>query len=359
MAPGILTDVPSVKPAEKPKIIQSDANAAPPFQIPTVDISAFLAEPNSPAAQAIVPTVRAACRSTGFFQIVGHGISRELQQAVFAGAKKFFALPFATKKALDCKSVPGLRGYDVLASQSYEDGILPDLKEGYYVGIDLPAHDPRVQAGRILMGSNVWPDPSWLSEEEFRQPAERYHADLLELTVQLLRLVERTLPYGPGVFDDFITSDPITPMRMLHYPPAAPTEADEEQKQKQYGASAHTDFGAITLLLQDQSPGLEVLDRNTGAWVSVPPNPDAYVVNVGDMLSFWTKGEYVSSIHRVNNRNPSDRYSIVFFFDGNIDAKLSAMDGSEEDVSNPLTVEQHMTRRVADSYGKNGSSAAA
>jgi isopenicillin N synthase-like dioxygenase len=346
MAPSVIKTPSAVLNPVPTKTLKT---AAPPFQIPTVDISAFLADPDSPAAQEIVPVVRAACRSTGFFQITGHGISQQLQKSVFTGAKKFFKLPFEIKSALDSKKVPGLRGYDVLESQAYEEGLMPDLKEGFYTGIDMPNDDPRVKAGRILMGSNVWPEARMLPEDEFRKPAEAYHAALLALSITVLRLIERTLPYGAGVFDEFIANDPLTPMRMLHYPPARP-----QQDKLQYGASAHTDFGAITLLLQDESPGLEVKDRNTGEWVAVPPNPDAYVVNVGDMLSFWTKGEYISSVHRVINRNPGDRYSIVFFFDGNIDAKLTAMDGSEKDVSNPLTVEQHMIRRVTESYGKKG-----
>jgi isopenicillin N synthase-like dioxygenase len=231
----------------------------PEFQIPTIDISSFLADPDSPEAQALVPIVRAACRSTGFFQVTGHGVTKELQRAVFDGMKAFFALPYETKKQLDCKTTRGHRGYDVLASQSYEEGVLPDLKEGFYVSENLPDDDPRVQAGRIFMGRNVWPDPALLPEDKFRKPAEEYHRTLCDLTVQVLKLIERTLPYGPGIFDEFVANNPITPMRGLHYPPARSTE------QPQFGASAHTDFGAITLLLQDDMPGLEVMDMGAGA----------------------------------------------------------------------------------------------
>ncbi|PWY76501.1 Clavaminate synthase-like protein [Aspergillus sclerotioniger CBS 115572] len=317
------------------------------LKIPTVDISAFLADPDSQEAQCIVPIVRAACRTTGFFQITGHGVSTALQQAVFEGGKKFFALPFETKKALDSKTVRGHRGYDVLASQSYEPGILPDLKEGWYVGEDLPDDHPRVQAGRFFMGRNVWPDEAKVARHDFREPCEEYHRALSALSIQILRLIARTLPYGSGIFDDFVSHHPITPMRILHYPPAR-TGTDKPQ----YGASAHTDFGAITLLLQDESPGLEVLDSRTGTWVAVPPNPNAYVVNIGDMLSRWTRDEYVSSVHRVINQNPWDRYSIVFFFDGNPDTELRALDGSEAEDSHPLTPEQHMLHRMTESYGK-------
>ena len=84
----------------------------------------------------------------------------------------------------------------------------------------------------------------------------------------------------------------------------------------------------------------------------ISPNPDAYVVNVGDMLSKWTSNQYVSSVHRVINRNPGDRYSVVFFFDGNLDCRLSPLDGSgEKEGEEVLTVEGHMLTRMRESYG--------
>ena len=99
------------------------------FYVPTVDIAPYLADPSSPAAEQILNDIRRACQTTGFFQIVGHGISRQLQQSIFDAAASFFALPFDEKKKLDAKTTIGHRGYDVLASQSYEDDVLPDLKE--------------------------------------------------------------------------------------------------------------------------------------------------------------------------------------------------------------------------------------
>ena len=100
-----------------------------PFYVPTIDISPYITEPTSPAADEVIKKIRAACLSTGFFQITEHGIPRELQKAVFDAAAAFFKLPFEEKKKLDAKTMPGHRGYDVLASQSYEEGVMPDLKE--------------------------------------------------------------------------------------------------------------------------------------------------------------------------------------------------------------------------------------
>ena len=163
-----------------------------------------------------------------------------------------------------------------------------------------------------------------------------------------MRLLAATLPYGPNVFDTFCDNNPAAPMRLLHYPiPPAPVTSGGDLKQ--FGASAHTDFGAITLLLQDQNPGLEVLDQNTQAWVPIDPNPDAYVVNVGDMLSFWTGGQYKSSVQRVISKNRTERYSIGFVLDGNLGCGLDPLDGSENG-DGPKTVEEHMVRRLTASY---------
>ena len=196
------------------------------------------------------------------------------------------------------------------------------------------------------MGSNVWPPTSLLAASRFQEPAERYYDAIYTLTLTILDLIARTLPYGPDVFQTFTANSPAAPLRLLHYPPAQKTE------KRQLGASAHTDFGAITLLLQDKNPGLEVLDTTTDTFVPIPPNPNAYVVNVGDMLSKWTGDEYKSSVHRVINRNPGDRYSVVFFFDGNLDCKLSPLDGSGgKEGEEALTVEGHMLKRMSESYG--------
>lgn len=99
------------------------------FYVPTVDISPFLADPTSSESKKIVEEVRAACIATGFFQITGHGIPQSLQKDLLDAASKFFALPFDDKKRLDAKTTVGHRGYDVLASQSYEPDVMPDLKE--------------------------------------------------------------------------------------------------------------------------------------------------------------------------------------------------------------------------------------
>jgi isopenicillin N synthase-like dioxygenase len=138
------------------------------------------------------------------------------------------------------------------------------------------------------MGPNVWPDTSLLAPADFREPVERYFAAVNGLALKLLALVARTLPYGPDVFARFTDGHVIAPLRLLHYPPA-----NESTNGTRLGAGAHTDFGAITLLLQDENPGLEVLDLKRGTFVPIEPTPAAFVVNVGACTGSSTRSQTI------------------------------------------------------------------
>ena len=72
--------------------------------VPSIDISPFLSDPNSPSVSYIVEKVRGACIKTGFFQITGHGLSEEVQKELFQASQKFFALPMEEKLKLDAQS---------------------------------------------------------------------------------------------------------------------------------------------------------------------------------------------------------------------------------------------------------------
>jgi isopenicillin N synthase-like dioxygenase len=107
------------------------AKAPSTFNVPTVDLAPYLADPASVEALKIVNQVREACMTTGFFQLVGHGIPRPLQDEVFAGSAAFFKLPFEEKKKLDKSESVGAsnRGYELIGNQGLQEGTLPDLKE--------------------------------------------------------------------------------------------------------------------------------------------------------------------------------------------------------------------------------------
>ncbi|KAI1848933.1 hypothetical protein JX265_001264 [Neoarthrinium moseri] len=320
------------------------------FIIPTVDLGPYLANPSSEESSKVVEQVRQACITSGFFQIVNHGVSKELQGRVSKAAEAVFALPLEEKKQLRHPTLKN-RGYEIIGSQALQEGALPDLKEGFYIGQHIPPEDERTKIHPHLIGPNIF--PSSIPEGVLKTPTEEYYRECLGLASKIMEILAKGLPYGNDIFVPFMSNDPVCSIRLLHYPPQKSTDA------RQLGAGAHTDFGAITLLWQDMSGGLEVLNGNTNEWIPIDPNPDAYVVNVGDMLSIWTKNAYKSAVHRVINKSNKDRYSVPFFVDGNTDVKLVPFDGSEPLTGKVITAEEHMLERFGTTYGRAAAAAKA
>ncbi|KAI5919659.1 Clavaminate synthase-like protein [Camillea tinctor] len=334
-------------------VVAAAEGAASPFVIPTIDIAPYLQDSSSEISARVVEEVQQACATSGFFQVVGHGVPKELQQAVLRAAEVLFALPLEEKKKLRHPTLKN-RGYEILGSQVLQAGALPDLKEGFYVSQHFSQDDARSRDHPYLIGPNIFPEG--IADEVIKEPTETYYFALLALSCKVIEMLARGLPFGDDVFTQFVSNDPLCMVRLLHYPPPPASPEDTKPStdvRPRLGAGAHTDFGAITLLLQDETGGLEVYDRSADIWMPVKPNPDSYVVNIGDMLSLWTKGAYKSTVHRVINTSGHDRYSVPFFFDGNLDVELAPLDGSGPISGKVLTVEGHMLERYGTTYKKS------
>ena len=184
---------------------------------------------------------------------------------------------------------------------------IPDRKEGIYFGAELPPEDERVRAGRPLHGPNLFP----------HRPAALRDAVLeyIEALTTLGQTIMRGLALGLGLerdwFEADLTADPVVLFRIFHYPPG-PDDG--------WGVGEHTDYGLLTMLMQDGVGGLQV--RTSQGWVDVPPDPELMVCNVGDMLERLTRGRYVSTAHRARSDRARDRLSFPFFFDPGWDAEV-------------------------------------
>ena len=114
----------------------------------------------------------------------------------------------------------------------------------------------------------------------------------------------------------------------------------------QIGCGANTDWGALTLLAQDDAGGLQV-QRADGEWLDVPPVPGAFVVNVGDMMQRWTNDRWPSTMHRVINRfSGRDRWSIAYFFDLDAESRIeplpSCVTATRPPRYAPITAGEHL-----------------
>ena len=310
--------------------------------IPTIDVVGLL-DSRLSKRKTIAQHMRAACLHNGFFYIENHGIAADLIEQVMQHTKQFFALPVAEKLALDKCHSKANRGYEPLGGQTLELGAPPDLKEGFYIGPEVAADDPR--AAKFNRGPNQWPP----ANPAFRTVMETYRDQMTALATRLLRGLALSLDLPESYFEAFC-ADPIVTVRLLHYPPQ-PASAPQQQK----GAGAHTDFGGITLLLQDEVGGLQVWDRATGGFIHAAPVPGTFVVNLGDMIARWTNDRYRSTLHRVVNTSGRERYSIPFFFTGNSDHLVSCiptcLGRGVQPKYPPITVEAHLRAMYQRTYG--------
>lgn len=308
--------------------------------IPIVDLAgSFSDDPDAKAATAW--SIHKAARDTGFFYVKNHGVSKELVDAQLECARRFFSLPQAAKDRVQVANSKTMRGYEPMAIQTLDDGSKPDVKEGFMASID---GSQAYVTGGAYDSLNQWP----ADYPEMRLQTEAYIQALTALGKHLLGLIALSLELPENYFAEGLEQPMIT-TRLLHYPPHS-----RVGEGNQLGAGAHTDWGMLTMLLQDDVGGLEV--RNSeGTWVRATYEPDTFVVNLGDMVPVLTRGLYNSNMHRVLNSSPDrHRYSIATFFDPNYHYRITPLDGIPLENPTPAasrTVGEHIAAMYAQTYG--------
>lgn len=286
--------------------------------LPLIDLAV------APASE-LARRIDAAMREQGFLAVVGHGVPQGVIDAAFDAGHRFFALSEADKRRWHIDGWPLKRGFDPIGWQSLDPANPPDVKESFYLGVE-------------AIGPNQWPDEALVPG--FRAAMEAYSAAMEALARRLMGLFERALGVEAGGFDRFMRH-PTCTTRLLHYPPQ-PVQALPGQ----IGCGAHTDWGALTLLAQDDAGGLQV-QRADGSWFDVEPLPGAFVVNAGDLTQRWTNDCWRSTMHRVINRvSGRDRWSIAYFFDLDAEAVITPLpqctSAADPPRYGPITAGEHL-----------------
>jgi len=282
--------------------------------LPLIDVAPLVA--GTAGRDAVAAQIGAACRAHGFFYVTGHGVDAALVQRLEDLSHRFFELPEETK--LQWRMALGgraWRGFFPLGGELTSGR--PDWKEGLYLGTELPATHPLVQARTPVHGPNLFPDVPG-----FRETILDYMAAVTQLGHRLMEGIALSLGLPAAYFAERYTADPLILFRLFNYP----SQPVPEGLDVQWGVGEHTDYGLLTILHQDAVGGLAV--HTPGGWIDAPPIPGSFVCNIGDMLDRMTGGLYKSTPHRVKrNTSGRDRLSFPLFFDPNFEARVQRIEG--------------------------------
>ena len=286
-----------------------------PTSLPELDLAPFMAAPRSAAGLEVVARLRDACHGPGFCYVAGHGVPPELDAAVMAVAREFFALPEAERRALAIVNSPQFRGYTVLGDERTKG--IGDWREQLDVGAEEPAEvvAPREPAWRRLRGPNQWP-----ARLPTMQPTVLAWMRAMDrVGLAILRALALGLGQSLEHFDDAVVPRGDPHLKIIRYP-AQPRDADTGQ-----GVGMHHDSGLVSFVLQDDVGGLQVdLD---GELVDATPKLGTYVMNLGEMLQAATNGYLRATKHRVQSPPAGrERLSIAYFFHPRLDAVFAPIE---------------------------------
>lgn len=300
--------------------------------VPVIDMRH--ASSDDPDARAVLAgAILAACRSSGFFIVAGHGVPRVAIDEVLRESKEFFALPQGEKLALLADpSDPLMRGFSWPGRPREDLGsagellVKPDLCESWVMnrlGEDAAIRAMPADADARLRLPNKMP-----AMPRFQAAFRAYYAEMERLAMKIMRLFATGLELPEQWFDDKFDNH-MTSLAVNFYPAQVTPPASGQLRK-----GAHTDWGTVTVLYHDESTsGLQVWHESR-EWVDVPVVPGTFVVNIGDLMAQWTNGTWTSTVHRVVNPSredaPRPRYSVAFFHQPNHDAVIKCIPSCED-----------------------------
>ena len=316
--------------------------------IPVIDISPFT--DGGSAADAVIDEVRAACEEHGFLVVAGHGIPTEVNADLDKACRAFFGQSPEEKSRSTPANGDILRGWwgvgTMATAASLDIETPPDFMEYLGFGPELPEDQRSDYARRGVkhidgfFATNVWPDT-----EGLRSAVECFYAETTTLAHRLMGILAVALELPPDWFADKFEVPGSS--LFINYYPATVTKPEPGR----FRRGQHTDYGAVTVLYTDEESGLQVMSSK-GEWMPVPVVPDTYVVNLGDLMTFWSNGRWRSSLHRVvcPEDTSTDRLSVPLFFNPSLDALVQCVPtclAPGESPADPIPAGEWIANKVA------------
>ncbi|WP_339766334.1 2-oxoglutarate and iron-dependent oxygenase domain-containing protein [uncultured Pseudosulfitobacter sp.] len=272
-----------------------------------------------------------AAQGTGFATVHNTALTEPRVREVIETYRAFFHLPETQKRDVDMARTGSNRGWGAAGSEQVDPDANPDYKQFFDAGFTLPADDPL--AALSVYAPNRWP----AQPARFQQVIAAYYSDACAVAMTVLRGIAEAID-APRDYFDAAFDKPMALLRGNYYPqrPAWATAQD-------FGIATHTDYGCLTLLATDGTPGLEVRKRG-GGWSPVQAQPGAFIINFGEMMEMWTKGRVQATPHRVVGTD-AERISVPLFFNPAFDTNVAPIGSGEV-----IRAGDHLEKRFSETY---------
>ncbi|KAK8941402.1 putative 2-oxoglutarate/Fe(II)-dependent dioxygenase [Platanthera zijinensis] len=249
--------------------------------IPIIDFS-FLSNGIPETRAEIVRELGQACEEWGFFTVVNHGVTEEMRAAMMDAFVGFFDLAAEEKD-----EYLGRRVMDPIRMGTSFNSTVEDAP--YW---------------RHFL--KIWVHPLFHSPTKptvFREVSEDYAKHTRYLAKELLKGILDSLGLGEKEMEEALDLDSCSQVLVGNiYPPCPNPELT-------WGIPSHSDPGLLTVLMQNETDGLQVMHH--GKWVCVNALPNSFLVNLGDHMEIVSNGRYKSVLHRAKVDNQNTRISIV------------------------------------------------
>ncbi|KAF9126944.1 hypothetical protein BGW39_006218 [Mortierella sp. 14UC] len=275
---------------------------------------------NNPATRPrFLADMRESLMELGTFYIKDHGITAEMTSGAMKSVQDYFALPLEEKKKMLIGNSRHFRGYKLIGEEFTNNEV--DHREQLQFGPEQPAiasFNPTISPDyQGLQGPNQWPASTLACLPSFQPTVLEFMDQLETLSHRLMEAVALSLGQSPHYFRDLFGATPYYRLKAAKYPSVNNSQAAT------IGCGAHKDTGFLTVLFQDMVGGLQGQIPATGEWMDTRPVPETFIVTMGEAMERLTGGLYQATVHRVlNNTSGQDRYSIPFFFDPTLDARV-------------------------------------
>ncbi len=279
-----------------------------PTHLPTIDFSQFYGDADDRSK--FIRTLTRTLHDHGFFYLTGHGVPQTLIDDVLAASKRFFALSEDEKLSIEMVKSSNFRGYNRAGYERTRG------EQDWREQLDINTEGEPVAATadapwRRLHGPNQWPQ----ALPELKPLLLRYQAEVTRLGIDVLKAIALSLGQAETVFADIYEPSPSQLLKIIRYP-------GRENTGSAQGVGAHKDGGFVTVLLQDETPGLRIRTEE-GLWIEAPPVPGTFVMNTGELLELATNGFVRADVHDVvTPPSGTERYSVAFFLGARYDATI-------------------------------------